>query len=139
LDEKESLLPNLRKLIGVPFINGGRDPTIGLDCYGLLLCAFKEFGIILPDMKVDCYDKDKIFSLFLSFRKQWVEIKQPELGCAIAMSLVPETPDIVQHVAVYIGSDKFLHTLRKIGSFLTRVDDPYYSRKIRGFYRWEKS
>ena len=53
-------LRNLKKYIGVPFLDGGRDPSVGLDCWGLFLLVEKEFGISVPDFTIPCDDAESI-------------------------------------------------------------------------------
>jgi cell wall-associated NlpC family hydrolase len=36
----EEIIRRARSLVGTPFRPQGRDPTIGLDCVGLILCVF---------------------------------------------------------------------------------------------------
>jgi cell wall-associated NlpC family hydrolase len=36
------------KYIGIPYAHGGRDLT-GLDCLGLCICIYNEFGINIPN------------------------------------------------------------------------------------------
>ena len=41
---------NFTDLIGVPFVNRGRDATYGLDCYGLVKEVYKRYGYISRNM-----------------------------------------------------------------------------------------
>jgi cell wall-associated NlpC family hydrolase len=43
---------------------------------------------------------------------------------------------MVQHVGVYIGNGRVIHTLKKRESHLIRIDDSYWSLKIVKYYRW---
>ena len=36
-------------LIGVPFVSRGRDPKIGLDCWGLVMEIGRRMGKNIPD------------------------------------------------------------------------------------------
>lgn len=40
-------------LIGIPFINGGRDRNKGFDCYGLVMEVYRRCGIALPEYTAD--------------------------------------------------------------------------------------
>jgi cell wall-associated NlpC family hydrolase len=44
---KSAAVQRARSLVGVPFRPQGRDPATGLDCIGLVLCAFEipELGV----------------------------------------------------------------------------------------------
>ena len=50
----------LDDLIGLPFIDGGRDPSVGFDCWGLSTEVFRRYGIELPDYKISCEDASRI-------------------------------------------------------------------------------
>lgn len=129
----------LRDLIGIPFIEGGRDPRVGLDCLGLArLAAERLVGADTPDDYVKEASTEDVTKFKQEAFKAWEKIDEPEIGCAVAMSLDPERPDLVQHVAIYIGDGYMIQTLRKIGSHKVHMDNPLIKKKIRGFYKWKK-
>ena len=51
---------NYTDLIGTPFVNEGRDPKKGLDCYGLVMEVFGRYGIKLPEYTANYDDAAKI-------------------------------------------------------------------------------
>jgi len=68
---------------------------------------------------------------------KWEKIEEPEEGCVIIFALDPDYPDLAQHLGVYIGDQKFIHILEKRGVCTNRIDDRFFSKKCRGFYRWK--
>jgi cell wall-associated NlpC family hydrolase len=52
------------------------------------------------------------------------------------MELDGKMPGCVQHFGVYLGDGKFIHTLKKVHSCISNVRDPYWSNRIRGYYKW---
>ena len=70
---------------------------------------------------------------------KWEQIDNPEPGCAVTIALDPNKPDLIQHLGVYVGDGKFIHIMQKTGVIVTRIDDIFFKRKIRGYYRWKKS
>ena len=60
----------------------------------------------------------------------------PEPGDLAVMNLDPMAPTMIQHVGVYVGNGRIIHTLKKRESHLVRIDDPYWSKKIKCYYRW---
>ena len=128
----------MRKYIGIPFVDGGRDPATGLDCWGLFMVVQKELGNDVQDFYGSCFDTLAIGS---SFKKEamtrWERIDKPEVGCGVAMELDGKMPGCVQHFGVYLGNKKFIHTLKKVHSCIASVDDPYWKTRIRGYYRWK--
>ena len=125
-----------RDLIGIPFVDGGRDPATGLDCWGLVMAAMRKYGQEVPDFKVGCFATKQIDGTYAIAARDWKRVQAPEEGVVVAMAIDPLAPGAVQHFGVCIGGGYFLHTLMKISSCKTRLDDPYFGRKVRGFYQW---
>ena len=125
--------PDLRGLIGIPFKNGGRDRS-GADCWGLVMITFQEFGVTVPDFKISCFDTDVINSQVDIERQDWRPVRIPEVPCLVVMRIDPNLPMACNHLGVYVGSGRFIHTLKKQNSVMERINHPYYQRKIEGFY-----
>ena len=118
-------------LIGLPFIDGGRDPDIGLDCWGLSTEIFKRYGIELPDYKISCEDASQINEKFHKEKHYWCrcegEIPVPAL-------VVIRFGTYCDHTGVYIGKGRFIHTRKEVGVNIDRIDNPAWKRCIEGFY-----
>lgn len=125
-----------RDLIGIPFVDEGRDSSIGLDCWGLVMAALRKHGKEVPDFKVSAFSTRAIDGAYVIAVKDWQRIPEPEEGAVVALAIDPDAPEAVQHFGVCIGGRHFLHTLWKIKSCTARLDDPFWSKKIRGFYKW---
>jgi len=67
---------------------------------------------------------------------RWLPLSEPEVGCAVVMALDPMHPDLVQHLGVYIGEGKFIHILEDMGVIVSRINDRFFNRKIKGFWKW---
>ena len=119
-------------------MDGGRDPKVGLDCWGLLSTVAERYGYKVPDYEIGCHDTVRIIGQVDSDLKDWTRVEDPVPGCVVLMSLDPEMPDCIQHFGVYIGSGRFLHTLKKTGSCLASVHDRFWSGRIKGFYSWTR-
>lgn len=127
-------------LLGVPFLDGGRDPAVGLDCWGLVRVAFSRAGISLPDYRISCSDAGRISEEIDMHRSVWTAVKRDEVLPAL-LAIRFNTIDVVNHTAVYLGGMRFLHTDSKRGVHLDRVDHPWWKRHIDGYYfpTWEVS
>lgn len=130
-------MSTLDELLRSRFVDGGRDPATGLDCYGLLMAAAKVIdGRCLPDFKVSCFASAVISGKYREALKQAVKSEVPERGDVVALAIDPACPDTVQHFGIMWDSRRFLHTLYKTGPLLTKINDPYWGNKIKGTYKW---
>jgi cell wall-associated NlpC family hydrolase len=140
------LLPN-KKIINAasnalksPFTDRGRTVLGGLDCWGLIKYIYDQCGMVdFPDFVIDCEDRNKIYFQFIEeIKNNFYPIQEKELieGDIITMNMLISAPSIVHHFGVYIGNNKFIHTLKKQGPQITSLNDTTYRKRIRGFYRW---
>lgn len=123
-------------LIGIPFVNNGRDHRTGFDCYGLVMEVYRRFGIELPEFTADWDDEDKINSIVQreAGSSAWKRVEQPlPVPCLVALRM-GTPPGIVNHTGVYLGNGKFIHTRAKIGACISRIDSPAWRGVIEGFY-----
>lgn len=133
-------MSNLYDLIGVPFVDKGRDIK-GCDCMGLTIMAHKAFNIELPDFNVESDDSEKINSNFIEqlYSNKWEKLEKPEVPCVVVFGFNPHCPEMVTHVGTYIGEGKILHTLTDKSSSVFKMDHPFFKNKILGFYRYEQN
>ncbi|MDD5053680.1 MAG: NlpC/P60 family protein [Sulfuricurvum sp.] len=129
---------NVSDLIQIPFKWGGRDRT-GMDCQGLFLEVMSRFGNNqIMDTSLDNFSSRRINRTILShiLSGKWSQQQIPEPGDAVAMALDPMLPHTVQHLGVYLGEGKFIHILEGTKVTISRIDDRFFKRKIKAFYRW---
>ena len=127
------------ELFHTTFVSGGRQLKTGVDCQGIFLATMKLYGHDVKDTDTAVYATEVVSGLIDEAAKsnKWEKIESPEEGCAVVIALDPMHPDLVQHLGVYTGEGKFIHILEKRGVCLTRIDDRFFSQKIRGYYRWK--
>jgi cell wall-associated NlpC family hydrolase len=121
----------LNDLIGLPFIDGGRDPAVGLDCWGLSTEVFRRYGINLPDYKISCEDASRIHSEVEEQREGW---RRCEHEIPVPALVVIRFTVYCDHTGVYIGQGRFIHTRKGLGVNIDRVDNPAWAKRIEGFY-----
>ena len=81
---------------GIPYLWGGTDPNVGLDCSGFVQHVYRQLGIELPRVSRDQ-------------AKAGVEV--PSLAEARPGDLIAfGTP--VDHIAIYVGDGKIIHAPR---------------------------
>lgn len=122
---------HVEDLIGLPFIDGGRNPTVGLDCWGLSTEVFRRYGIILPDYKISCEDASRIHSEVNEQRSWW---RKCEEDIPVPALVVIRFTVYCDHTGVYIGQGRFIHTRKRIGVNIDRIDNPAWANRIEGFY-----
>ena len=134
-----SMQLNVSDLIGVPFVDGGRDPDTGLDCWGLFMIVMDRLGTPVPDYKISCFDSTEIGRAARhALATQWKKVYQPAPGVGLVLDIDPAKPGIKQHFGVCVSKDRFIHTLEKTGVILTKLSDGFWKAKIKGMYKWKK-
>ncbi len=124
-------------LIGVPFVNRGRDAKHGLDCYGLVKEVYKRYGYNIPEYDTDYNDMERINGLITGNTQghPWRKIDEPKVPCLLAIRF-GSPAGVVNHTGVYIGGDRFIHTRERIGVNIDRISSPAWRRVIVGFYEY---
>lgn len=132
------MLINYEDLIGIPFINHGRDMRTGFDCYGLVIEIYRRMGIHIPEFNADWDDCQKINGIIQqqAVLPNWKKCVPPyPVPCLVAIRM-GTAPGIVNHTGVYIGKNKFIHIRAKIGVCVNRIDSPAWRGVIEGFYEY---
>ena len=130
---------DIESLIGLPFKNFGTNPKEGFDCYGLVVYVYKKFfNIEIPNYNhnlINAFNSEDIHKVIEEERKNWKRLKIPKKP---ALVLIKNHPIYINHIGVYIGEDRFIHALDKVGVIMSSINDKYWKRKIVGFLKWIK-
>jgi cell wall-associated NlpC family hydrolase len=119
-------------LIGIPFKDGGRNRKEGLDCWGLACEVFREYGLELPDYRIDAHDWAAIFEQYQNVKSNYVEVSgNLPVPCLAFMRFNSARGN---HVGVYIGGGRFIHARAKSHSCTERLDSPAWRLNIIGYY-----
>lgn len=118
-------------LLGKSFVNGGRGPE-EYDCYGLATEVFRRFGIELPDYRISCEDYSRIDSTIEEEKSRWIRCERPETPSIVVMRF---NSRLYNHVGVYIGDGKFIHTAKKTGVRIENIGSMYWKHRIEGYYK----
>lgn len=124
--------------IGIPYIDNGRSLK-GCDCYGLVMLYYKNvLNIDIPDSKITPDQPRRIFLNYLNeISKNWETVEKPNQDDVVAFSYNPNHPNIVTHFGVMIDDKYCLHTLGKVNSHITKIDDMRIKGFIKAFHRWK--
>lgn len=124
------------QLIGIPFVSKGRDPAIGLDCWGLVRVFYERVLHITLPSYADQYEaaSDSV-SVATAVSKNlmggWLPVLEPQFGDGVLLRI----DDCESHVGVYLGDGKMLHTQAGHNSVIDRVDGLRWKNRVIGFYR----
>jgi len=129
-----------KDLIGTPFILGKTD------CWWLVREVFNRYEIIIPDYNLACEAVKKVSSdneavanvvnsSIQSYENEWELLEKPKEPCLIALSLgVPR--GFFNHTGVYIGKGEFIHTRRRIGCCVEKIEHPLYKNCDKRYYEY---
>jgi len=117
-------------LIGVPFVDGGRDKR-GMDCWGLARELFRRQGIEVPDYRISAASAASVAARMDNDKIYWNKLAQPVLGCLVVIRLSPNV--WANHVGVYVGNGRFIHAYSPTGVSLGRLRR--WNSRIVGYYR----
>jgi probable lipoprotein NlpC len=118
--------------INLPYKNMGRDFN-GVDCYGLAYLIFEEErGIQLPDFTDINYtigwSEDGENYIVDSIYDKWSEVELPYQLFDCILFYKNANRSIVNHIGVYIGSNKFIHIILRKRSEINRLDKLWNNR-----------
>lgn len=103
----DRVVAEARRYLGVPYLWGGTDPSVGLDCSGFVQLVFKSLGVTLPRVADDqALQGQPVASL--------AEARPGDL-------LAFGTP--VTHIGIYLGDGKMIHAAGSGKD--VRIDDVY--------------
>lgn len=125
--------------IGIPFLDKGRDPAQGLDCWGLVRVFYQtEMGIDLPSLTEDyptTEDRETISRLVNGHRIGWplIPIGEEQYGDIIVFRLLGSQC----HMGVVMGNGIFLHVMEGMNSCLDNYRRPQWRSRVEGFHRHE--
>ena len=123
----------VESLIGIPFVKFGRDPAIGLDCWGGIIELFKRHGIPVADPfatrreETIRLDQAWITSMFAAWQR--VEVAVP--GTVLIYSRSGLAPD---HAGVLVEGRKMYHVLEVPGGIISNIDRKPWPDRLRGCY-----
>ena len=131
---------NYVDLIGIPFLDGGRDYHTGLDCYGLVMEIYRRNGIVLPEYYAPALESEMVNIAYQGalMTGVWTPAPIDNLPELAVMGIHFNSP-LVNHTGVYLGNGKFIHTREKIGVCIDSINSPAWRHRIEGYYTYTGS
>jgi cell wall-associated NlpC family hydrolase len=124
------------EILRAPYVEGGRDPSVGLDCWGLVRIIYaRSFAIDLPSYvgEYDVREKKETEKLIFREASHWTHVEYPFRGDIVLLRILGHPV----HVGVFVDPDYMLHTRRGAGVRLESLRK--WRPRIEGFYRWSPS
>ncbi|MBM7703046.1 C40 family peptidase [Metabacillus iocasae] len=123
IDTNNPIINEAMNYLGIPYVFGSEDPTIGLDCSSFVQLVFeKSMNIHLPR----------------STDQQWqvgesVEREDLQVGDLLFFSDTYRAG--ISHVGIYMGHNQFIHANRSYDVSTTYLSNSYWSEKYTGARR----
>ncbi len=109
--------------LGVPYVFGGNEPGVGLDCSSFVQFVFSKVGITLPRTAQAQYDSTVHISQ-----------SQARKGDLIFFANTYSTSDYITHIGVYLGDGKYIQE-GGANVHVTDVNEAYTQEHLVGFGR----
>lgn len=129
------------KYMQVPYVPGGRSWLDGLDCWGLVLEAYRrELGQHLGDYSGIALETHRLSAVRAIVRglrpPDWTPVDVESSRPFDVCFLVPRgRTSVITHMALVADEHRLLHTLQGIGPHLQTWQDIGVSFRIHGIYR----
>ena len=115
--QSSDVLSRAVNVLGTPYRWGGSSPSKGFDCSGLVKYAFNDVAAI---------DLPRTSNAMASGHGQKVDRKDLKPGDLIFFNLKSRR---VNHVAIYLGNDRFIHAPRRGKSVtIDTLKKPYWEK-----------
>lgn len=127
------LLSKVTKFLGCQFEYGKEGENRKFDCYGLCRAVYREFGKELPEFK-HVVEDILVHESIEKAKPMFEKIDKPEPLCLVTFRIRGK---LVCHLGVVLEPPYFIHIMEKRNVTIERLDNPIWSKRIEGFYRWK--
>lgn len=121
---------DLSDLIGVPFVEFGRDAKTGLDCYGLAIEVCKRYGKKLNDVVLEKFDHNRVIKILPTLNLKKIDYIEE---CSILEFY--GINDNRLHVGIAIDKNRFIHATENQGVRISTIQSVKTILKLYGIYR----
>jgi cell wall-associated NlpC family hydrolase len=123
----------IKKYLRVRYVHGGRDPLVGLDCWGLILCIYREFGLSLIDFDDYPVEWARIGEDYF-LKNYYRQFEKFTIPARLDIALFKNN-GVCDHAGLVLNDGKFIHC-SKVGVSVGRFKT--WAPRIEGFYRLKK-
>jgi cell wall-associated NlpC family hydrolase len=137
MSDPEQVVRAAREMRETPFRWQGREPGTGLDCSGLVVSAFKECGITLPDRADYAPFSDYSGELIGRVGEAFTEAEKPSGGALVGFWL--QRPGRVRHLGIITeqvgGTWLFIHTHEVADRVIEEPLEHGWLQRVESFWR----
>lgn len=119
-------------LLGLPYVEGGRLPGPGTDCFGLVVECCRRAGRPIPDPFISAEQPTDARQWILERLSGWQRCEVPEAGCVVEL----RSHDQPAHMGYLLNSVEFVHTLAKTGVVISQIDRDPWKYRVVGIYAY---
>lgn len=131
MNQRERIVEIVRRYIDTPYHHQARQPGVGIDCVGVLVCVARELGLIGPTDDYAAYRRTPTDDSLLNILDHHLErLPSPALAEAgdVLTFRIGKWP---HHVAIKTGADTMLHSYAGVGRVVeTNIQDNWGSRIV---------
>lgn len=128
---------NVSHYVGIPYADKGRNPRVGLDCWGLVMLVQREvFGREVPgylELYKSAEDSQSVSDAMRAHFKDWDQVWPPQPGDVLIFRVANDP----WHAGIHIGDNMMLHTMTDQDSCIEAFDRIRWRDRIFGAFRWK--
>lgn len=128
----------IKKYLGIPYEHHGRTLS-GLDCWGLIISAFKDMDIEVIDLEHYDYNWFKKGEDYFTkkyylenYHKLWKPVPDRKF---MDLAMFQNSVGVPHHAGICLSGGRFLQCALRVGVILSEFDQGW-ERKLRGVYRY---
>ena len=122
---------DIADLIGVPFVEFGRDIKNGLDCYGLAIEVERRLGKTLKDVALEKFDRKKVERTAPNLNVKKLRLDEISEGVILEFYGLQ---DKRLHIAVALDKKTFIHATENQGVRISSFDSSRTYLKLANVY-----
>jgi cell wall-associated NlpC family hydrolase len=121
-------------LVGMPYVRSGRDPAIGLDCWGLCMEVYRRLGRCLPDLGQVLEWRPEQLADWVAHRvPKYARVDDPTDADCPLIAVMRLGPRFYGHTGVLLPGGRIIHAFEGAGVVIQPRDR--IAGRTKGFYR----
>jgi cell wall-associated NlpC family hydrolase len=132
--KRTDIVAAARSLLGSKWLRGGREPSAGLDCGGLVVAVSNRLGYHVHDKQNYSIDGDgRLYEYLL---ESFDEVKDPQPGDILLFRLEPDKLAVARHCAILVDNGRIIHTSTKLKKVVEHTCSPLWLKRVRHCLCW---